>query len=250
MGVKGRPVYGVLFGIELKDAPDPLQLFELSPFSESEFLRVVEGLNELSGDQKLSETRVKEEFARYWPEVMSELNPILRSVRKLRPLRFRCEELETRADMYDRIAELLECKTQGWVHDTTWGRNPPDKLVKRERQALERYLTSRQRAVESGVSYKELFSFTLERIERLRDAILENFKEEGYEIRVLERGFDLSLPDFFVTNKGELIISHVDATPAGGRRKYLYVECEPLADLYHDWFEECWECAAEPRRPT
>ena len=150
--------------------------------------------------------------------------------------------------MYDCIAELLDSKTDGWVHDTTWGRNPPDKLPKRERAALERYIASRQRAVANGVSYKELFSFTVERIERLRDAILESFQEEAYDVRVLERGLDLSLPDFFVTNKGELIISHVDATPAGGRRKYLFIECEPLADLYHDWFEECWTASAVPRR--
>ena len=55
MGVKGRPVCGILFGIGHKDAPDPLQLFELSPFSESEFLHVIEGINDLAGDHKLSE---------------------------------------------------------------------------------------------------------------------------------------------------------------------------------------------------
>jgi len=43
MGVKGRPIYGILFGIENEDAPDPLRLFPLSPFSKSEFLEFYKG---------------------------------------------------------------------------------------------------------------------------------------------------------------------------------------------------------------
>ena len=56
----------------------------------------------------------------------------------------------------------------------------------------------------------------------------------------------LSLPDFMVTDSGEVIISHVDAGPPGGKRKYLHIRYPALADFYHDWFEECWDNAAPP----
>jgi hypothetical protein len=143
---------------------------------------------------------------------------------------------------------MLENKKDGWVHDTTWGIHPPEQLSGRERHALERYRKSRFEAVRNGVAYKELFSFAIGRLERIREALSEKIKDSGYDARVFNKNIDFSIPDFLVTDTGELIISHVDATPQGGRPKYLYIKCEPLADFYHDWFYECWESTTDPEQ--
>jgi hypothetical protein len=246
MGVKGRPVYSVLFGVDEKDAPDPLRLFQLSPFCKTEFLKVMRELNKLIPDHALSESRLAEEFDRSWPQLQEAVDPVLRSIRPTKRSKFYCEELSGRAGAYERIADLLETKTTGWIHDTTWGRHPPDKILKREREARDRYLESRNRAAANGVAYKEIFSFTTQRLERIQEAIAESMKQQGgYDVRILEKGIDISIPDFFVTDAGQLILSHVNAAPQGGRRKFLYVECQILADLFHDWFEDCWEDAHE-----
>jgi hypothetical protein len=246
-GGKGqRPLYGILFNVTREEVPDPLTQFQLSQFSKDQVREILKSLNSLSGKQKVDDDVLHDSLERLWPELDNAIKSILAAAPRGRYRLFHCAELADRAEMYRRISKLLMDKKEGWVYDTTWGNNPPEKMNAKERKAFDEYVAARRQVLLAGVSYKELMSFTVERFERISESIAESAKESNYDVKILEKRIDVSVPDFLVTDSGEIIISHVDV--GGSRRKYLDIKCPAVAAFYAEWFNECWESAIDPTK--
>jgi hypothetical protein len=156
---------------------------------------------------------------------------------------FEIEVIEDRAEMYLRCQKAIDTAKKS-VTDTTWGRDAKKRSVA-EKSALESYLNAQRRAVARGIEYRELFTPTDKRIARLETAIENGRVETNYDVRVLH-DFQCKIPmiDFMVIDRKEVIFSTVQAT-TGEKRRYIFIRCEKIANLYADHFDECWSIAKE-----
>jgi hypothetical protein len=158
------------------------------------------------------------------------------------------ETIRTRESLYNRLEQLIGEARQE-VLDTTWG-PPPPKLATEEESAQNAYLLARKKAVtvKKGFRYKELFTVSGKdhvRTDRFRKSVNDSQQNNAYQVRRL-MGYPNAkpLPDFTVFDKEIVIVSHFDANS-----QFLLIRCKPLAQLFAEWFDECWrrakECPAE-----
>lgn len=144
--------------------------------------------------------------------------------------------LNDRAHLYQKTAEVLRLAKRKFL-DTTWGPIAPEP-DKRQAAALAEYLKERNRARDRGVECHELFAGN-GRQSRIAAATNE-CKKGNFLIKVIDPDFVLPyMPDIAVADTEHIIISNVGSTIAG-KFKYVYVRSEGLAQVFHDWYMECW----------
>lgn len=144
--------------------------------------------------------------------------------------------LNDRTHLYKKTAEILRGTKRNFL-DTTWG---PIARTPSEPQAiaLNEYLTERDRARERGVECHELFTGH-GRNGRIAAAKKE-CEKDNLLIKIIDSNVVLPyMPDIAIADTEHVIISNVGATQAG-RYRYVYVRSEGLAQLFNDWYWECW----------
>lgn len=144
--------------------------------------------------------------------------------------------LDDRTHLYKKTAEILRGAKRMFL-DTTWGPIAPHPSEAQE-AALQDYLKERDNARERGVECRELFAGE-GRAGRIATA-KEQCKKGNLLIKVVDAGTELPyMPDIAVADGRHIVISNVGAQKAGQIR-YMYIRSEGLAQLFHDWYWECW----------
>lgn len=158
--------------------------------------------------------------------------------RMQRPREVLCATLHGRVQMFNKCIDLLA--TASSVVDTTWGPSPPA-YTDAEKAALDGYLNARRQAVMRGAEYREIFTHPKLRGDRIAEAMAFARENPKYRPKGMA-GFpdNRSIPDFLVADKRHIILSNVHVEP---EQRFLYLQCELLAQHFVDWFDDCWHHA-------
>jgi hypothetical protein len=152
-----------------------------------------------------------------------------------------CAVLPDRIALYKKATELIQ--TGKVVLDTTWGPDAPEP-TKAEREAMSVYLEARREFVRRRNQYRELFTITEQRAERIANSAREAVGTT-YSVRHLE-GFPKVKPivDFMVVDSEHVLLSHVRSDRLAEYR-FVYLRCPQVGQLLTKWFEDCWIKAKE-----
>jgi uncharacterized membrane protein len=157
------------------------------------------------------------------------------------------EELPTREAMYRKVGALLDHARRS-VIDTTWGPDAPQ-AKGRALAARSEYIEKIREVAAREVHYRELFTDSPLKRERLKQTRLAT-RDLPYEGRVLggpEAGVQpIHFPviDFLVVDRAHVILSHV-RSGKDELHRFAYARSDGLATVLTEWFETCWETAAQ-----
>lgn len=149
----------------------------------------------------------------------------------------------SRADLYLECANLISDSQT--IRDTSWGRRPRA-LSGQEKTANTTYRDAISDAIRAEKDYYELFGYSEERLPRIKAASIIAKPNPRYQVRVLDIDLSsLSMIDMMIGDALRVIMSHVDAEHPEKGRQFLYLESEPLAEVFIQHYQECWRTAKE-----
>ena len=151
---------------------------------------------------------------------------------------FQLEPLPDRSALYRKAVELIP--RAHYISDTTWGRAPRRPSIP-EQKARAAYRAASEEAIRNGIMYKDLFSVNMKCDSEVRKLMDDYAEYPNYEARCIE-GIGASLPviDFLLTDKNEILLSHVTFGGGVPMPMYVYIQSETLAEFYAGLFNDCW----------
>lgn len=158
--------------------------------------------------------------------------------------------LADRVAVFHKARELIE-SAQQTVIDTTWG-NSEENFLPTEQQALEDYLSSKERAVKNPkLDYREIYTKAPDdkkRMERIEIEQLRQAPLDKYSAKLLT-GLTPSFPmiDFLIVDGSKLILSCLSKDVAKPDHHHLYIESRELSSFLAQYFQICWDKAAPLR---
>ena len=149
------------------------------------------------------------------------------------------EKIQDRCALYEKATEMIE--KANLIMDTTWGRTAK-KLTKDQKVARDKYRQAIDKVILRGAEYKDLYSYNEKWIEEYQYNLKKFEDEPQYEVKYIY-GLDQNFPviDCLITDKNEVLLSHVSFQGAYPVPTYLFIKSEKVASFYAGLFNECWE---------
>ena len=153
-------------------------------------------------------------------------------------------QIESREQLYYKAIDMI--KRANCIRDTTWGKISRH-LDPKEKIAREKYRKCSNEAIVNGVIYLDLFSKSKKHESDAKSLYKKFIKYTKYEVRILQE-MDEHLPviDFLVTDKEEILLSHVGFEGT----RYLFIKSKIIAEFYIELFDECWKIAKKVIMPS
>jgi hypothetical protein len=167
------------------------------------------------------------------------VNPTIKLV-DIKDVDLYLEKLETRRDLYIKAKKMIS-ESKNFILDTTWGISPLC-TTDSERKAREDYRKEVEKAIQRGIHYSDLYSVTKVQLEELKRTVARYKAHPQYQGKYIDLiKEDCPAIDFLITNKEEMILSHVSYPDKIAVPVFLYVKSQELTAFFSAYFNECWK---------